>query len=65
MFSAYGKVPSEEVKQKETELRITAFNPVDPMIILYNPIEKSRKMAEAANITYTENQIINIRLTVI
>ena len=40
LFGAYRKVPSEEVKQKETELRITAFNPADPMIILYNPIEK-------------------------
>ena len=38
IFNAYGKIPSEEVKQKETELRTTAFNPADPMIILYNPI---------------------------
>ena len=53
------------MKQKETELRITAFNPADPMIIIYNPIEKLCKMAEAANIAYTENQILDIRLTVI
>ena len=65
LFHAYGKIPSEEVKQKETELRATAFNPVDLMIILYNPIEKLRKMAESANIAYTENQILDIRLTVI
>ena len=65
LFNAYGKVPSEEGKQKETELIITAFNPADPMIILYNPIEKLRKMAEAANIEYTENQILNIGLMVI
>ena len=65
LFNVYGKVPSEEVKQKETELRATAFNPVDLMIILYNPIEKLRKMAESANIAYTENQILDIGLTVI
>ena len=65
LSSAYGKVPSEEVKQNETDLRITAFNPADPMIILYNPIEKLRKMAGAANIAYTENQILYIGLTVI
>ena len=65
LFNAYGKVPSKEVKQKEIELRFMAFNPVDLMIILYNTIEKLRKMAEAANIEYTENQILDIGLTVI
>ena len=65
IFNAYGKIPSEEVKQKETELRTTAFNPSDPMIILCNPIKKLRKMAEAANIAYTENQILDIGLTLI
>ena len=65
LFNTYGKVPSEKVKQKSTELRITEFNPADPMIILYNPIEKLCKMAEAANIAYTENQILDIGLTVI
>ena len=35
------------------------------MIILYNPIEKLRKMAEATNIAYTENQILDSGLTVI
>ena len=65
LFHAHGKISSEKVKQKETELRTTAFNPADPMIILYNTIKKLRKMAESANIAYTENQILNIGLTVI
>ena len=65
LFNSYRNIPSEEVKQKEKELRTTAFNPADPMIILYNQIEKIRKMAEAANIAYTENQILDIGLTVI
>ena len=65
LFYANGKITSEEVKQKDTELRTTAFNPADTMIIQYNPIEKLRKMVEAANIAYTENQILDIRLTVI
>ena len=43
LFNAHGKIPSEEVKQKETDLRTTAFNPADPMIILYNPIKKYAK----------------------
>ena len=53
------------MKQKETELRTTAFNPADTMIIVYNPIVKLHKRAEAANISYAENQIIDIGLMVI
>ena len=41
------------------------FNPADPMILLFNPIEKLRKMAESAKITYTDNQVLDIGLTVI
>ena len=57
LFNAYRKIPSKEVT--------TAFKPADPMIILYNPIEKLRKMVEYSNIAYTENQILDIGLTVI
>ena len=41
LFDLYGKVPSEEVKQKETEIRSMIFNPADPMILLFNPIKKT------------------------
>ena len=42
-----------------------SYNPADPMILLYNPLEKLKKMAEAANIAYTEAQILDMGLTVI
>lgn len=65
LFDNYDKVPSEEVKQKETEIQTMTFHPADPMILLYNPIKKLQKMAEAADITYTESKILDIGLTVI
>ena len=65
LFDLYGKVLSEEVKQKETKIRSIIFNPADPMILLFNPIEKLRKIADSAEITYTDNQILDIGLTVI
>ena len=43
LFDLYGKIPSEEVKQKETEIRAMIYNPADPLILLYNPIEKLKK----------------------
>ena len=65
LFETYGKVPSEEVKQKEIEIRTMTFHPADPMILLYNPIEKLRTMAESASIAYTANQLLDMGLTVI
>ena len=40
-------------------------HPADPMILLFNQIEKLKKMAEAAEIAYTAEQILDIALTVI
>ena len=65
LFDTYGKIPSEEVKQKEAEIRTMTYHPADPMILLFNPIEKLKKMATAAEIAYTTDQILDIGLTVI
>ena len=65
LFDTYGKVSSEEVKQKEAEIRTMSFHPADPMILLYNPIEKIKIMAEAAGISYTKAQLLDMGLTVI
>ena len=65
LFDTYGKIPSEEVKQKEAEIRAMTYNPADPMILLYNPIEKLKKMAISAEIPYTTDQLLDIGLTVI
>ena len=65
LFETYGKVPSEEVKQKEIEIRAMSFHPADPMILLYNAVEKLKTMGEAADIAYTEPQLLDIALTVI
>ena len=41
------------------------FHPADQMILLYNPIDKLIKMAVAAEILYTDKQVLDIGLTVI
>ena len=40
LFANYGKVTSEEVKQKESKVLSITINPSDPMVTLYCPIEK-------------------------
>ena len=42
-----------------------SYHPADPMILLFNPIEKLKKMATAAEISYTTEQLLDIGLTVI
>ena len=49
--------------QKESEIRTMNFHPADPMIILYNPIKKLRKLAELADIAHTKAQLLDISLT--
>lgn len=65
LFDTYGKIPSEEVKQKESEIRTMIFHPADPMILLFNPIEKLKSMGESAGIPYTADQLLDMGLTVI
>ena len=62
LFDLYGKVPSEEVKKKEAEIRAMTYHPADPMILIFSPIEKLKKMAIAAEIEYTA---LAIALTVL
>ena len=53
LFTSYGKVPSEEVKQRESEVLSILFNPTDPMVIIYHPIEQLQILATTAGIPYS------------
>ena len=65
LFETYGKIPSEEVKQKESEIRALSFHPSDPLVVLFNPIEKLKTMGTSAGIPYTEAQLLDVGLTVL
>ena len=60
MDTNYGKVPSEEVKQKELEVLEMSFIPVDLMVVLYCPIERLQKLATAAGIPYSSGQQLEL-----
>ena len=65
LFETYGKVPSAEVKDKETEIRTMTYHPADPLVMLFNPIEQLLKMSISAGIPYTEQQILDLGITAI
>ena len=65
LFSRYGTVSGEEVKNKEVEVLKTAFTPSDPLVLIWNPIEKLKRLAIQANLPYTEPQLISFALQII
>ena len=65
LFRNYVKVPSEEFKQKEAEVLNISFNPVDPTVLIYCPIEQLHNLANDANIPYSNAQQSELGLTLI
>lgn len=65
LFTNYGKVASEKIKQLEGEVLALSFNPVEPMITIYRPIKKLQKKATEAVIPYSEAQNLEFGLTLI
>ena len=65
IFTKYGKTPSEEVIEKEAKVLTMTFNPAEPMVLLYRPIEQLQKMAVTAGIPYSQAQQLEFGLTLI
>ena len=65
LFTNYGKVPSEEVKQKESGVLNISFNPADHMVLLYRPIEQLQKLTTSAKILYSLAQQLELGITLI
>ena len=65
LFYNYGKVSSEEVREKEAEIMAIAWNPSDPIILITRPLEQLRKLAIHAKVPYTDAQILEKALSII
>lgn len=65
LITNYGKVTSDEVKQLESDVLSISFNPADPMVTIYRPIEQLQKKATEAAIPYSEAQRLEFGLTLI
>ena len=65
LLSNYGKVPSEQVKNKEAEVLIFSFNPAKVKVLLYHPIEQLQKLAISAGIPYSIEQQLEFSLTLV
>ena len=65
LFYNFGKVSSEEVAQKESEVMAMTWLPSDPIILLTKPLEDLNKLANQAGVPFTPAQILEKALSVI
>ena len=65
LFSRYGQVSGTDVQDCLNEVLKTPFTPADPLVTLWNPIQKLNKLATQARIPYSEQQLIEFALQMI
>ncbi len=65
LFTRYGKIRGEDVTKKDAEVIAMTWLPTEPLVLLTKPIESLKKMAEQANIPFTEKQLIEKGLQII
>ena len=65
LFYNFGKVSSEEVLQRESEVMSMTWLASDPIILLTKPLEDLNKLATHAGIPYTPKQILEKALAII
>ena len=65
LITNYGKVPPDLITDKGQEIRSMDFKILDPLTKLYREVEDLEQLSQAANQTYTPQQLINIALHVI
>ena len=65
LFSRYGQVSGTDVQDYLNEVLKTPFTPAEPLVTIWNPIQKLKKLAMQANIPYSEQQLIEFALQMI
>ena len=65
LFSRYGVVRGEDVKNTESKVLTPHFTPLEPLVLIWNPIENLKKLAIKADLPYTDQQLIEFALQII
>ena len=65
LFTHYRQIRGEEVTAMEATVLRTSFTPSDPLVTIWNPNERLKKIAIKAKRPYTDVQLIDIALQLI
>ena len=62
LFLRYSTVRGIDVKTLEAKVLQISFTPLEPLVLIWNPIEKLKRLAEQAKLPYSEQQLIEFAL---
>ena len=65
LFHRYGRVNPDRLNDKEMEVRAFVYNLQDPLVSLFDQVEDLKKLGDAAQMPYTQQQIINFGIQLI
>ena len=65
LFQRYGKVTPDRLNQKEVEVRAFVYSLQEPLVSLFDQVEDLKKLGDAAQMPYTEPQIINFGIQLV
>ena len=65
LYNRYGQVTGTDVQDYLNEVLKTPFTPAEPLVTIWNPIQKLKKLAIQAKIPYSDNQLIEFALQMI
>ena len=65
LFQRYGTVRGIDVKNMESTVLQTLFTPSEPLVLIWNPIKKLKKLAIQAHLPYSDTQLIEFALHII
>jgi hypothetical protein len=65
LFETYGAITPQTLAAAKTTLETTTYDHTKPIVTIFTAINDYVNMAEAAEATETQTQLINIGLTII
>lgn len=65
LFLNYGRVSKEQLLDEEAKLQAKVFDLTEPPILMFNEVDDLVDLAIAAQLPYTEHQIVSLGLTLI
>ena len=65
LFSTYGRVPPSDLSDYEDTIKKTVYNPAEPIINLYNTLQKFFDCTEHQGLPYSEQQKVQVGYNII
>ena len=65
LFTRYGTIGQKVLRESKLKVRETAYDIMDPLVIIYNEVEELGHLGHVAQNPYSMSQLVNCRLMII